>query len=298
MTKSNILLAVKSISANPFLSRGRRKFDYTLTFDVDAPYLYKGRGFFLQMGGIIKELASFDLNALKRRFISYLTGKDPYDTFEWLLSISSPIKMIFFFLIDRASTHDGRHTYKSGIYRKLIQLIARSGAQLGIHPSYNAFLEPERIKFEKQNLEEITGINIVSSRMHFLKYRLPDTYNYLVDAGLTDDYTTCPINSIGFKNFIAVPYKWFDLKVNKASNLIIHPTMSMDVSLQKYMALNPAEALGHINKIVDKTSAYGGHFVLLWHNSSFDLDKWKGWKAVFESIVKYLDEVKNRDVNI
>lgn len=274
---------------NPVLERERRKFDYTLSFDIDAPYLYKGRSAALHIAGMGKEILSLQFRQFFRRLKYYFGGGDPYNVYDWLLSKVDKNKLLFFFLLDRHSQYDGRHTYTSGIYRRLIQKVKEENIAIGIHPSYTSYLNPNRIIFEKEKLEEISGVDIELSRMHFLKYRLPETYRYLELAGIKHDYTACPVHSPGFKNFIAVPFPWFDLKRNKISDLMVHPTMVMDSTLQKYMKSDKEQALIQIREVIEMTKKYEGHFVLLFHNTTLsEQGEWKGWRGIFEEILSAL----------
>ena len=286
------LLWKKLSSSNPDLEQEQRKFDYTITFDIDAPYLYKGRSAALQAGGFIRDLLGIRFSNLDLRMKYLASGNDPYNVYDYIFSKVNSAKLKFFFLIDRHSPHDGRHTFSNEEYKKLIKNIAARDVEIGIHPSYTAYKNADRIIFEKEKLVEISGGKVTSSRMHFLKYSLPDTNRYLIQAGIADDYTSCAVNRAGFKNFIAVPYPWFDLVENKQSDLIIHPSMVMDVTLKNYMHLNPEESLSRIKNLIDTTRQYKGHFCILMHNNTLsETPEWRGWRKVFESVLEYLERV-------
>ncbi len=272
---------------NPKLKREENEFKYTITFDIDAPYLYRGRNSALQFAGFAKEVLTLNFSALKMRMKFISSGKDPYDVYDYILSGKSPMQ--FFFLMDRHAAEDGRHTFETPIYRELIKRISSANIPIGIHPSYTSYKDEDKIAFEKQQLGLITGKAITSSRMHFLKYSLPDTYRNLIDCGITDDFTSCPVHSPGFKNFIGIPYPWFNVVNNIRTELIIHPSMLMDVSLRKYMHLTPDAALEEIKKIISVTRSYRGCFGIILHNSTLsNFAEWKGWRDVYEGMLEYL----------
>ncbi|MGZ5242859.1 MAG: polysaccharide deacetylase family protein [Bacteroidia bacterium] len=279
----------KCVEKNPYIQREKNAFSYTVTFDIDSPFLYKHKPFWLQVGGFVKDAVKFDFKALKKRVKVLGDEDDPYDVTDYILQQLPGDKLAFFFLIDRHSPHDTRFTYESKIYRETIKRIATAGIECGIHPSYTSFLDAHKIIFEKEKLQEITGKKVYSARMHFLKYRLPQTYRHFIQATLTHDFTTCPIHTPGFKHFIAVPFLWFDLAKNTVSSLTLHPTMIMDRTLQKYNSFVPEQASEEIRKLIDETAFHNGHFVMLWHNSTLsDWQEWKGWRTVFEQTIQYL----------
>ena len=73
---------------------------------------------------------------------------------------------------------------------------------------------------------------------------------------------------VGFRAGVCVPYNFFDLGRNIATDLVIYPLSAMDATLFRYMKLNDAEAFDEIRKIIEVTKKYNGTFIPLWHNSS------------------------------
>ena len=277
----------------PDIKRKNQAFDYKITFDIDAPYLYRHKGFLLSLASLLKNIVKLKFQSVIQQINTLASSQDAYDVYDYILDKVKSDKLLFFFLINRKSQRDGRHTYKNKAYRNLIKKISDAGIEVGIHPSYTSFMDADLIKTEKSELEAITGKPVISSRMHFLKFRLPDTFNYLAQAGIMDDYTQCPIHDIGFKSFISRPYNWFDLERNEETSLIMHPTMVMDRSLQQYMQLTPKEALFEVKKMIDLTFDYNGVFTILFHNNTLsETSEWKGWKMVFENTMMYLSDKK------
>ena len=278
-------------SKYPNTQRKKYEFDYKITFDIDTPYLYQHKGLILSLGSAIKSIIKLNFQALIQQIRANFSEKDPYDVYDNILDKVKTDKLLFFFLINRKSPHDGRHTFKNKAYRNLIKKISDAGSEIGIHPSYTSFMDADLIRTEKSELEAITGKPMISSRMHFLKYRLPETFEYLGLAGIINDYSLCPIHDVGFKSFISRPYNWFNLERNEETKLILHPTMVMDRSLQKYMHLEPEQAILEIKKIIDLTFDYNGIFTILFHNNSLsETSEWKEWEMVFEKTMMYLSD--------
>jgi len=277
----------------PGIQRKKRQFNYKISFDIDSPYLYENKGFILTAGSLIKNILKLKMGALVKQIQTLRGGKDPYDVYDYIIDKVPNDNLIFFFLINRKSPHDGRHTFQNKAYRNLIKKIADTGIETGIHPSYKSFMDADLIRFEKAELESITGKPVISSRMHFLKYRLPETFHNIERSGIKSDYTLCPIHDTGFKTFISMPYTWFDLVQNVETDLTLYPTMVMDRSLQQYMHLTPEKAIMEIKKMIDITFEFNGLFTILFHNNSLsEKAEWKGWKMVFEETMMYLSDKK------
>lgn len=272
--------------------KGRRKVpqaSFRLTYDIDHPWKYLHKSLAVQTGGFIKDLLSGNT---KPRLQTLLGNKDPYQTFEEITALSPPDRTTFFFLIDRSSPHDGRHSYRSQPYRDLIRRLADQGYEIGIHPSYNAFLDQNRIAFETEQLALLIGKPIRASRMHFLKYRLPYTFRQLISCGISKDFTLCNYSTGGFRTGMALPYPWYDLEAERATDLMLYPTLLMDMSLEKYLKLRPAEAEVYAENLIRLTRQAGGCFTLLLHNDAFsETDRWKGWSNSWRKIIYSLQTI-------
>lgn len=274
------------------LERNRNKFDYEITIDVDQPwaYLHKGCRSYV---GFLKDIFTLNFANFGTRYQSLKTLKDPYDSFVFLQKVC-PIKNTkFFFLINNQSKFDGKHDASNPHYTELIRNISSHGFECGVHPSYNTMdlnTVQTSISDEKNMLSKILAKEVTSSRQHFLRYRLPQTYRALIEAGIEHDYTTALISEIGFRNGIANEFFWFDLEKNVKTKLVLHPSMAMDVSLKNYLGYDAEYAFNMLLDLIGKTVKVGGKFVLIWHNSNLSqLDGWHDWKGLFSELLKYLD---------
>ena len=268
----------------PNLTRIQNVFQQHITIDIDHPYLYKGKSIGLHIAGFIKECITLNITAIASRFKYYRSGTDPFDVFDQIADIKTPLAI--FFLLDRHCKEDGRHTYHSETYQELIKRFSDHSCTIGIHPSYTAFQSERMIRFEKTQLEFISEDVINAARMHFLKYTLPKTRRSFLKSGIFNDYTSCPIHSWGYKNFMAVPFSWFDVLNNEKTDLIIYPSMLMDVTLKNYLKLSPVDASIELSKAIANCKLHNGVFSIILHNESLsDYGEWKGWKKVFQGLL-------------
>lgn len=273
----------------PLLRFSLPRYEFQPTYDIDFAWSYRHKGFFRSLGGYFRDLAKFDFITLKERFLVQIRQQiDPFYSFDYLENLHQKHQLlpIWFFLLGDYGEFDKNISFQNKSFQNLIKSINQK-YQTGIHPSYQSNRAIDILKKEKQRLENITQKKVHQSRQHFLKLNFPNTYQCLIEAGVTDDYTMGYAAEIGFRASIAQPFFWYDLKNETTTNLRIHPFQIMDVTLQQYLKLSPEQAIVEANKIIKSTKAVGGTFVSLWHNSSFsNEEKWQGWKEVYEKILE------------
>src|SRR5690606_25449887 len=115
---------------------------------------------------------------------------------------------------------------------------------------------------------------------------LPETYRALIAAGIKADYTLAFADVAGFRASTCTPFFWYDLTLEKSTDLVLHPTAVMDQTLRRYMNLTPEEGLAIITQLIKNVKAVNGTFISLWHNESInDFGGWKGWKTVYEKML-------------
>ncbi|MCX6350603.1 MAG: polysaccharide deacetylase family protein [Bacteroidetes bacterium] len=281
---------------NPLLPEaGNNYFDYKITIDIDNPYLFKGKSKKILKGGILKDILFMRFANLKARLKFMEDSKDPYDVYDFIDANFPKKKTHFFFLCDGNSGHDGRYKATQPLYKNLIQRIAKK-YEVGVHPSYNSATNAGMIKQQKELLEEVTSKPITTARMHFVKYKLPDTFHHLLAAGITDDYSICNYSSVGFPTFIARPYLWFDLVANKQTTLTIHPAFVMDRTMLSYLQQSPNEALETFKIYLQRCFRYAGTFTFIMHNEALSNHaEWEGWRDVIMQMIYELKQLKTEE---
>ena len=174
--------------------------------------------------------------------------------------------------------------------QNLIRKIAKKHP-VGIHPSYQSNTDYAILKSEIKRLQHIVSTPNPQppsqfSRQHYLKLSFPETYQRLIKAGITDDFSMGYADNIGFRAGIATPFYWYDLENEQVTHLRIHPFVIMEVTLQQYLKLTPDEAFERVKPLINATKAVGGTFTTLWHNSTLsDVGEWKGWRGLYEKIL-------------
>ena len=267
----------------------QREYEFISTIDIDNAYAYKYKSFVRRVGGFFKDLLFFKLVNVWNRFaVTFNIKKDPFDTFQQIINIRKEknIKTIFFFLIGDYTTFDTNVSASKNKFRLLIKEMV-DYALVGLHPSYFTMTNASLLKKEKLRLEGIINMPIQRSRQHYLRFSLPETYQNLIDLEVEEDYSMGYASNIGFRAGTCTPFYFYDLDFEIQTPLKVFPFALMDTTLNDYMKLTPRQSLGRIRDLKNEVKAVNGSFITLFHNESLsDYDRWKGWKRLYDSMIK------------
>ena len=171
-----------------------------------------------------------------------------------------------------------------GLMRRLAD-----AAEVGIHPSYRSSDREELFSVEKARLEEIIGGAVTRSRQHYLRFRLPETYRALIQAGLSSDASMGYGDAVGWRAGTNLPFPWYDLEREASTRLTVLPFAAMDVTLRNYLGLSARASAERVRALAERVLPYGGPFCLLWHNSSFAAEYgWAGWWDMYRDLATSL----------
>ena len=254
------------------------------TFDIDNVFAYQLKNGLRKFLSSAKDLLHGDRFRMnERKLVLQGTTKDPYDTYDYILSIADRgFSVNMFWLLGDYAKYDKNVSFKDARHQRLIRKMSLK-TTVGIHPSYKSNSYEYFLLNEKERLEFILNQSVEHSRQHFLKLKLPATYRSISTMGIKHDYTMGYADQVGFRAGTARSFPWFDLRKNSISDLTIHPFAYMDGTLQEYLKLTPSESKLIIASLFEEVKNYGGDFQMIWHNETIgEYGKWNGWKEVLE----------------
>ena len=175
-------------------------------------------------------------------------------------------------------------------YKTLIRYCKRRNISIGLHTSYEAGINPKLVNEEKQRLEHLARVHTSYSRSHFLCSREPMDMLYLLNAGITDDFTLSYADMAGFRLGTCRPVKWINLISKEITALTLHTLNVMDVSLseKRYMYMNAHDAFLYCEQLINQIEKYNGELVLLWHNDSVENTSSSYQRELYAGIIKLL----------
>lgn len=261
-----------------------------LSIDVDVAFAYKARSFIRAAGGIVKKIFFLNFSEANNQLLTLLNvRKDMYDTYDYIFTSAKKKRTIFFFDMGDFAAFDKNPSWKNKHFQQLIKYVS-SKAMIGLHPSYASNANKNLVAAEKYKLEKITNKKITASRQHYLKLKLPDTFNNLIANNITEDHTIGYYYTYGFRAGTCNSFLFFDLKKNETTALRLFPYSYMDGTLNDILKMSITEAKTVVSKLVDIVYKYDGIFIPLWHNSTlYNRNEWKGWREVFEHTIEEID---------
>ncbi len=276
--------------------RKYRRFALYLTHDIDHISLWNNfRDFIKTLGGdIIKRKSLPQAMSNTAHFLKSTFGaaKQPYDTFDYLMTQSEKRRLhSHFFFMTGGGGKDGNHYHPDD--PKLIRIIKdikRRGHTIGFHPGYDSPDDYARWTKEYKKLTALTDSNITEGRQHYLRFRLPDTWRIWDYHDMKFDSTLGYPEREGFRCGVCYDFPVFDIVARKRLNLREMPLIAMDATLVQYRRMPPGRAQSKLHKLIDRVYRYDGTFVLLWHNSSFNLYPWSRYEKVYENTLDYAAE--------
>ncbi|MBR1850183.1 MAG: polysaccharide deacetylase family protein [Bacteroidales bacterium] len=288
-------IAVRDVIAAryPDFEFPERKFNAVVTVDIDAAYNFLHKGVFRTVTGLARDMIHRDFDQVSHRLrVLRHREPDPFDTFDYIIDTLAPhrdVPLVFFALMADYGMFDKPIAHTNTYFRQLLQHLG-DFAKVGIHPSYYSPNNTALIATETRRLSDTLHRSIVRSRFHFLRQRLPASYQALLSAGIKHDYSMGFADITGFRAGTGTPFPFFDLESDCQTELTLHPFCVMDTTLQKYLALGPEQAMTQNAALIDELRAVGGTFSCIVHNQNLaELYGWQGWRRVFEQMCNDLD---------
>jgi hypothetical protein len=265
-------------------------FTFLPTYDIDQAWSYLHKSWFRDWGGAIKNLVKGKISNLNERLkVKRQKQKDPFDAYDWIdeLHRKYDLKPIYFFHVAKANGRYDKNILPDD--PKMQELVKQHSQQynIGIHPSWRSGDEPDLVLGEIQTLQNITGKKVTSSRQHYIRFTLPQTFRKLIEAGVTDDYSMGYGSINGFRASVASSFYWYDLEKEEKTNLLLHPFCFMEANSffeQKFSVQQALEELRHYKNVIQTVN---GTMITIWHNSFLGTEKtFAGWKDIYEQFIK------------
>jgi hypothetical protein len=164
--------------------------------------------------------------------------------------------------------------------------LAEDGFDVGLHGSYHSALEPGLLSEQKDALEHATGLDVRTTRQHFLHWDIHTTPHLQNDAGLAADSTLGFNRSVGFRAGTSLPYHHFDLEQGTKLELLQLPLVIQDGPLFNAVALelDLDLALELVRSLIDVVAAAGGIATLSFHPNNIEDER---YLVLYRSAIEY-----------
>ena len=266
--------------------RKKRSFNKILTHDIDL-LLFSSRSILKTVSAELffrKNVSNafYSLrNIIKGRMNKDL---DLFNNFNYLMNLSEKynLKSYFFFMGINKKKNNGGYPLKSKFIKSIIGEIIKRGHIIGFHPGYETYNNYKKWKQEYELLSECFSQKITCGRQHFLRFDIPLTFQIWEDNKMEWESSLGFSEKEGFRCGTCYEFSTFNIKTRQKLKLKEKPLIVMDDTIDNK---------GKIEKVINIKNTikrFNGDFVLLWHNSSFNIPIWENGKQIYEEILKNL----------
>jgi hypothetical protein len=183
----------------------------------------------------------------------------------------------------------GDHCLFRGRRTKVVDVMRAlhaDGFDVGLHGSYAASSTPGMLGDERLLLETATGLEITTTRQHFLSWDIRWTPSHQEAAGLVADSTLGFNFDVGFRAGTSLPFQLFDLTGDRPLDLLEVPLIAQDGAIlgAGALALSSDDARSVLRPLFDSVAAVGGVLTLLVHPDKLARPE---WLALYEWSLDY-----------
>lgn len=273
----------------PSLPIWERKFSFLPTYDIDEAFSYKYKGWFRTAGALFKAMLKGNWDKIaERRKVLKGEMQDPYDSYEWMDALHEQHQLhprYFFLMAQQTGKYDRNILPDEAAFKSIVKQLAGK-YDIGIHPSWQSGDKPELIKEEMGVLENLTSTKIISSRQHFIRLTLPQTFRYLVETGIKEDFSMGYGSINGFRASVASPFYWYDLEREEKTELLLYPFCYMDANSFFEQKNSAQQALEEMRQYYKTVKEVDGLLITLWHNTFLGTESlFKGWREAYEQFI-------------
>jgi hypothetical protein len=268
-----------------------------VTHDVDA--ITKTLQIRIKQGGFnlfnaLRALLKLDPNtayAKSRKALRFLFGSEDWWTLDALLDleVQNNLHARYHFYADfRRKTpqrwlFDPSYSVDTQRLKRFFRRLVDSGAEIGLHPSFDSWQESILISQQKNNLDAVVGRSNNSCRQHWLRFSWRKTWAAQEAAGLDRDATLMFNDRPGLRSSSAVSWHPWHAELCKAHQLLALPTVMMDSHFYDYQSMMAEDRRLAIKRWVKECREVSGEIAVLWHPHALTNDY--GWSEGFKELI-------------
>ncbi len=253
---------------NPKLKRKERKYTCTLTSDIDQLRKWKKPKRLFE--SVYINLINGKWNRAWIDISNYFGSlsdpkKDFYNNLDYLARKSRGLKTVFYLKTNYSHPKHDKNRYDLQEYAEELEEVKAHGVELGIHPHYHSYLDKENLIEEVENLNSFEDESVNLVRQHFLRFSVPETWQYQAEAGLKEDSTMIYPHCGGFRNGVCYSFPVFDFLADQELEIYESPLILMETA---YLSGGFGKLMQDAKMLISEVKKYKGNFVMLWHNGN------------------------------
>lgn len=276
--------------------------EFVMTHDVDAvaktlPIRIK-QGVF-NLVNALRAAVNGDQRAASARISQawrFLFGREDWWTLDTLLNLEHHhhLRARYHFYADRRPKtlkswlFDPSYDVASLKVRAFLHRLTVSGAEIGLHPSFDSWRSSEPIRQQRAYMEAAAGSSCTCCRQHWLRFSWHETWAAQEGAGIQEDTTLMFNDRPGFRNASAVSWRPWQTEQGATHQLVALPTSMMDSHFYDYQPMTAEARREAMRHWVNECRVVSGQIAVLWHPHTMTEDY--GWGQGFEELVAMVAE--------
>ncbi len=145
--------------------------------------------------------------------------------------------------------------------------------------SISAAVEPFKAELKTLKIPDILRTQQLDNLI------LPTYYLRLLNIGTQVDYSMGYKNHTGFRAGTCTPFKWYDLQLEKPSELTVYPYCITDFAL---IEMGATAAKSRIETLIERVQLVEGTFCTVWQLKNLSNNvKFKKWHYLYEFMTNY-----------
>jgi len=237
----------------------------------------------------------FDAISRFGKALRFLFSQDDYWCFEQITALEDKFGVKSTFNLYAGKPGNAR-TYKEQLLdpaysvhsdrlREQLQQMKRSGWEIGLHPSFDAWTDNKRLVREKETLEDALGAEVTVCRQHWLRFSFEKTWENQKQAGFKLDTTLGFNDRPGFRNGAALMMQPWDVVCDSPmQDFLALPLVLMDSHLYDYELYSKEQRCEAIRYWVNEIKAVGGEASVVWHQRVMSRDY--GWADGYHCLLE------------
>lgn len=224
------------------------------------------------------------LQTFKATFRAIVSGKNPYDTFDYLLQLSkkNQVPFIVYWLVGgEKDARNNRNYLATDSFKKALNQLQQHKVTMGLHPALGSTQNTNYLKQQLVTLQKALNAPLYHARQHYLQSSFPETWQQYSALGLSQSSNSYFSEQLGFRSGTTLQHKVFDCINRIELNVREQPLCLMDVTLLNMLENNTLDKVkSEVAALISTVKHVDGTLCFLWHNHTIEPFEWQPLQGI------------------
>jgi len=189
-----------------------------------------------------------------------------------------------FFILTKSNFPDERSNYfgDEKSFNQIVKLLKDSSVSL--FGSKEAGFQYHLLPSE---MDKLAGFSANGFRVRYLNLNYQHLFSTLEKGSVKYDSSLGFEDHIGYRAGISYPFNPYNLKEDRAFNLLEIPIIALDSSLMKQNNQNYNKAKKRINRLIKTSKMHRSHISISWHLHHLDPIEFPNWSRIYWKLLNF-----------